>query len=534
MGIPFTANGQPSQVSPPKLILGLVIDGLTENWIQQNWDLLGEGGFKKILRNGVQYTQAEIPHMLSGSAPSLATLSTGTLPATHGIIADQWYNRLRREEIHPTENYLLQSIGSDGMPGKHGPEKLLATTFGDQLILRTNGKSRVVSLAIQPQNSILMGGHGRMGCYWYDKRSGQWITSSAYQQELPVWLQEFNSKKSSDLYIGQDWNLILSESMYQSCMPDANPFETGYTGGFKTFPYKMNRIRRESMDRDYGVLTQSPFGNTMLVDLALAAVNGERLGEDHYPDLMMISFSSVYQIARLFGSDSREVLDAMLRLDMDIQHLLYQTEETVGRNQLLVILTSTHGMVRDPDYAKYLGLPNGYFRYRNAMALLNSYLSAIFGEGVWIENYFRQQIYLNEAQLEKSDKPYHEVIESAARFLTKFEGVAFASPVDRLSNGLTPEPWSQLVHNSYHPDRSGDIILILQPGWMEDSGFDTDCLSPYPYDSRIPLIWYGWGLQSARINRKVNLRDVAPTLSYITGIPAPDAASGELMREVVK
>lgn len=519
---------------PPRLVVGIVVEGLPFDHIQQYWDRFGEGGFKKLIRQGIYYTETELPYMLAGKGVSEATLSTGTMPSIHGIVAEKWYNRLRREEVDPTYDYTVQTIGGTGQNGKHSPHQLLATTLGDVLYLSNSRSSKVVSIALEPASSILLGGHLISGSYWFDYRTGNWITSSAYRAELPDWVTNFNSRRTGDLYLTRDWNLLLAETRYQECVPDENGFETGFFGEHRTFPYRMNRLKRASMNRDYSVIGMTPFGNTLTLDFAMAALEGEELGQDDHTDLLTIGLSAGYQLARWFGPDTREYVDILLRLDMDLQHLLFVLEEKVGKDQLLVYLVSTHGMARDPDYARALNHPNGYFRYRNAMALLNSYLGALYGDGVWVESYMNHQVYLNEKQIEESDVSYRTILEEATRFLTHFEGVAFANPTDRISYGTVPEPWGTLAQNNYHPDRSGDIILILEPGWIVEGNFDTDCQSPYLYDRHIPLIWYGWDLQPSRVNRTVQITDIAPTLSAIMGIPKPSASTGSVLTEVVK
>ncbi|MCD6332567.1 MAG: alkaline phosphatase family protein, partial [Bacteroidales bacterium] len=518
---------------PPRLIVGIVVDGLPKNWMNRFHAYFSTGGFQKLVNRGVYYTEAEIPFMLSGKGPAQASISTGALPFTHGIVAEKWYNRLRREEVSPTYDFTVHSIGSEGQKGKQSAARLLVPTVGDILTLESESASKVISIGFDPESSILLGGHHINASYWFDTRTGKWITSSAYKKQLPGWVKDFNSRKSGDLYLSRDWNLLLADNQYHICLPDDNPFETGFFGHYHTFPYRMNRLRRESMSRDYTVIGNSPYGNTLTVDFALSAVMGEKLGKDDDTDLLLIDFSSNYAIARRFGSGSREVMDALLRLDMDLQHLLYILEEQTGQNRLLVFLTSTHGMARDPDQARSLNLPGGYFRYRNAMALLNSYLSALYGDGVWVDNYIGQQIYLNETQIDQAKISYDAIIRHAARFLTHFEGVSFAIPMQQMSNGTVSEPWSSMAHHTFHPDRSGDIILILKPGWIDESEYDTDCLSPYPYDTKIPLIWYGMNLQPQRINRPVSLIDIAPTLSAILHIPKPDGASGAILPEIV-
>jgi arylsulfatase A-like enzyme len=227
-----------------------------------------------------------------------------------------------------------------------------------------------------------------------------------------------------------------------------------------------------------------------------------------------------------------EVADALLRLDMDIQRLIYQVEEWIGKENVLIFLTSTHGTAPDPDYSRAIKLPGGFFRYHNAMALLNSYLSAIYGEGNWIDSYVDRQVYLNEALIDQRKESFQVIQDQASRFLTHFEGVARALPSDRLVGGALTQTWGDLFQNSYQPDRTGDIMIILQPGWIEEDNHDTDSGSPYAYDRQVPLVWYGWRVKPALIDRPVSILDIAPTIARSIMIDRPEASTGTPLTEI--
>jgi hypothetical protein len=365
-------------------------------------------------------------------------------------------------------------------------------------------------------------------------QSGNWITSSQYANTLPSWVTSFNSRNSVNEYLTRDWDLLLADILYSSCPPDDNDLETGYFNQFKTFPFKLSRIRKESLGQDNEILGMMPFGNTLSTEFASAAIIEEELGKDDQTDLLWICYSAINQITKLFGPDSREVADALLRLDMDIQRLLYQIEETVGKEKTLVFFTSTHGSCMDPDYSKALNLPGGFFRYQNAVALLNSYLSAIYGEGNWVEYYRLHQLYLNETLIDQKNLSFTIIQDQAARFLTHFDGVARAIPADRMLSGAVTSPWGNLVQNSYNPDRTGDLILILQPGWIEEENTDSDSRSPYSYDTHVPLTWYGWKIPKQTINRPVTVLDIAPTLSHLLNISSPSGATGKMLYDLNK
>ena len=528
-------TGQVPADKPP-LVVGIVVDGLKYESIERYWNLFGEGGIKKQIKQGTSFSDASVPFMLADAGSSHASISTGAPPAINGIVAENWFSRLRQEQVNCTKDFLAKAVGNSSAngSGRHSASQLLANTIGDQLILATDYKGKVVSVSMRPEPAILLEGHLPGSAYWFDSPTGNWITSSQYAGTLPDWVTRFNARRSADHYMTRDWELTLAENLYSGCPPDDNGLETGYFNQFKTFPYRLNRIRKESLGQDNEILGMMPFGNTLTTDFAITAMIEEGLGKDPVTDLLWVSYTALYQVTRLFGPDSREVADALLRLDADIQRLLYQIEETVGKDKALIVLTSSHGACMDPDYSKALNLPGGFFRYRNAMTLLNSYLSAIYGDGNWVENYINQQVYLNETLIDQKKLPFAIIQDQASRFLTHFDGVARAVSADRLLTGDVTSPWGELMQNSYHADRTGDLIVILEPGWIEEENSDSDSRSPYPYDTHVPLIWYGAKTPKQTIHRPVTVLDIAPTLAHLIGIPPPSGSTGKLLIELVR
>lgn len=518
----------------PALMVGIVIDGMRYDWIERYWNLFGEGGIKKLVKQGSSYTDASIPFLFADVGSSHASISTGAPPAIHGIVSENWYNRLRSVQENCTRDFLAKAVGTNNGNGKHSANQLLANTIGDQIILSSDYKAKVISVSFRAEPAILLEGHLPGAAYWFDTPSGNWITSSQYANSLPEWVRNLNDRKSADHYLTRDWELLLADNLYSGCPPDDNDLETGYYNQFKTFPYKLSRIRRESLGQDNEILGMMPYGNTLTTDFAISTLLEEGLGKDQATDLLWISYTAINQITKLFGPDSREVADALLRLDMDIQRLIYQVEESLGKDKALIFLTSTHGSSMDPDYSRALNLPGGFFRYRNAVSLLNSYLSVMHGDGNWVESYVKHQLYLNETLIDQRNLSFTVIQDQASRFLTHFEGIARAISADRLIQGEVTSPWGDLLQNSYNPDRTGDIILILQPGWIEEENTDSDSGSPYTFDTHVPLVWYGWKIPKQTICRPVTLLDIAPTLSNLLNISAPTGSTGKILYDLIK
>lgn len=509
----------------PKLVVGVVSDPMGYNWIEKYWEYLGEDGLKKLFEQGASFEYADLNHYLAGTGPSHASLSTGSTPSLHGIIADSWYNRLEQKETQSTEDYQTNTVGSNSNHGKHSPRQLLTPTIGDALKSSIPG-SKVISISMKPDASILMAGRLADGCYWFDPSSGNWITSSAYSESIPNWLSNINNKSRPDELISEKWDLYLSESSYSNCRPDNQEFEIGFYEGMSTFPYKMEKLKKASLNQDYEILLYTPGGNKLTTETAIAAIYNERLGMDDDPDLLMISYSAISALVNRFGPESREVMDAVLRLDGDIGWLLTVLEEHVGKENVVLFFTSTHGSSWNVDYAASKGLPAGRFRSRNAIALTNSYLSALYGENMWVESYVNQQLYLDQTLVDQNEISLPEIQEKAARFLNQFEGIASALPTDRMINASIINPEGSIIQNSFYPSRSGDISIILKPGWIEDGNKVADFTSRYPYDTRIPLVWWGMDISKKSIPEKAKIQDISTTLFRILRITHPISGMG--------
>lgn len=509
----------------PALIVTIVVDPLPASWIEQMTDQMGSGGIKKLLLQGSVFSNAHTGQILSNRSSSISSISTGAPPSVHGVVGMTWYDRLRKEEISSTEDYQIRSMTEYGHRAKHSAHQLLVTSFGDQLKNNTEGK--VISICLEPDGAILGGGHQTDGTYWFDSHSGRWISNAKFVTSIPQWVIDFNNNNHPDQYLTQEWDLLSGSSQYPNAVLDNSPFEIGLFGSKTTFPYKLKRLTRNSTEGEYEILRHTPFGNTMTTDFTIAALHNEKLGQTESTDYLNITFTAFEKIISLYGYESQEAVDALLRLDLEIQHLLYILEENVGRDNILIIFTSTHGISWNTDLATSRNLPAGRFRSRNSIALLNSYLSAIYGENYWIENYLNQQIYLDQTLIDQNKIPIEDIQEKAARFMIQFHGVSDAFTANQLSSAKVINPKGSIYQNAFHSNRSGDILLILKPGWIEDENFVCNHLSPYPYDQKIPLILWGGSVSSKTIKEQVQLTDIAPSLSELTGIPLPNGCNGQ-------
>ncbi|HLN21449.1 MAG TPA: alkaline phosphatase family protein [Bacteroidales bacterium] len=521
----------------PRLVVGIVVEQLKYDQLETLRDKLGEGGIRTLINEGTYFKNASFDYMLTQSSPGHATISTGAEPASHGITSDSWYVPLRNELINSTRDMSVNPVGGSFESGLHSPANLQASTFSDELVMASKSRSKVFSVGMNQHSAILTAGHSANAAYWFDNTTGTWMTSTYYISALPSWVESFNSMKYAETYLGGSWDRVRPVSNYSDCLPDSNKFEYGIDGQ-NYFPYDLKKIRARwgaGTKKDFSLIRETPYSNTLTSEFALELIKHEKLGKDDITDFISICYSSTDNIGHRFGPSSVEMADAFFRLDDDISKLLKYLNDSIGKKNILVYFTSSHGISEIPDLLKASRIPSGYFLQNQALQLLRSYLNAVYGEGDWVKGYSEKQIFLNRTLIEDARLSLDEVQKKVARFLVQFNGVAAAYPYSAFEANDFNNGNLKRIINNFSPQRSGDIIVVLNPGWVEKDGdFVTNHNSPYEYDSHVPLIWYGWTVNRATVTRGVNMTDIAATLSSLCRIPFPNACTGEPMTELFR
>ncbi len=535
----FKISGQGAYLPPdkPRLVIGIVVEQLRYDLLEKFRDRLSENGIKRLINEGTYYRNASFQYILTQGAPGFATISTGTEPAFHGITSDNWYVPLKNELIYCTNDVSVNPVGGSYEAGLHSPVNLMASTFSDELRMATKGKSKVFAVGIKEYASILSAGHSADGAFWFDNTTGTWMSCTYYMKSLPFWVQEFNGMKYSDTFLNYTWSMYRPRDYYADCMPDSNKHEAGLFGQ-NYFPYDLRKLRTKSgkaSRQDFSLLRETPFADHLTTDFAIKLIEKEGLGKDDITDYLSICYSSTEYIGHRFGPSSVEMADALLRLDHQIETLLTYLNDNIGKRNILVYFTSAHGVSEIPTILESNRIPSGYFRQNQALQLLRSYLNAVFGEGNWVKGYSEKQIYLNRVLIEDAKIPIEEIQKRVARFMVQFSGVTTAYPYSAFEANDFSNGNLRRIINNFSPQRSGDVIVILNPGWVEKDGEDvTNHNSPYDYDSHVPLIWYGWTVNRATVTRKINMTDIATTLSSLCKVPNPNAASGEPLVELFR
>jgi len=525
-------KSQNQLVKPPKLVVGIVIEEMRYEMLLRYWDSFGEKGFKKIINGGAFCTQVHHNYLITENAVGQAGIVTGTYPSYHGIISNEWYDKLKDVIVKSADETGFEMIEGRLSSGTYTPRNLLTSTIGDELKLATNDSSKVISISMNPISSVISGGRLADYSFWLNNKDGNWVSGNYYSDSLPVWVGEFNLKGFQDVYMRKNWASMHSLSNnYKNSLPDDSDFEIGFRNYRYTFPYDLSYLQRRS--GNYKYLKFTPFGNTYTKDFAITSIINEELGKDEFTDFLNISFSASNYSGELFGPRSVEIEDVFLRLDKDLEHLIGFLDSEIGIENVLIYITSDRGVSDVPEYLEYKKQNAGVFDGNKAVALLNSYLSVLYQDGEWIKSYYSRQIYFNQSLVDQTGVDLEELQKKVANFMVQFSGVANAIPATVINSTNFESGINRKIQNSFHQKRSGDVIINLEPGWIEKNGYVTKSGSGYNYDTHVPLIWFGWKVSNKRIDIPLEIIDIAPTVAWILKITSPNASIGNPIYSII-
>ena len=528
LGNVFSQTRIPSE--KPKLVVGIIIENMRSEYLTLYANKFGKGGFRKLINEGTYFKNTEFDYLITQSGPGVTSMMTGCSPSVHGIVANFWYDRIKNEFVDCCFDKNAKITGSNVYTGNVSPSQILTSSFTDELISYSMSKSKVVSISPDYRAAVLAGGHMANSAYWFDAKSGDWVTSSYYMQTLPLWVNDFNIKNLPETYILNEWNTSLPIENYTESLPDENKYEKGFIKDKITFPYNLEKLYKEKSD--FSFLMQTPYGNTLTKDFALDAIVKLELGKDDNPDVLMISFSAFREIEAIFGPKSVELEDAYIKFDKEIEHLLSFIDTEIGRENSLLFITSDCNGMPNQEYLSDNKFPVNSFDAGKSTVLLKAYLNAVYGAGDWVLKYDNRQIYLNRPLIEDAGLSLAEVSEKTVQLLLQMSGVTKAiSATDLQRFDYTSGVFSE-IQNSYYPKRSGDVFIFLEPGWTENN---TGSLNSKSYKSDpVPLIWYGWKVKRGIYNRKISITDIAPTISGFLDIPYPNGCEGSIIPELLE
>ncbi|MEO7923178.1 MAG: alkaline phosphatase PafA [Chitinophagaceae bacterium] len=525
----YSAQAQQS-VQRPKLVVGIVIDQMRWDYLYRYYDRYdNNGGFKRMLNLGFTCENTLIPYAPTVTACGHSSIYTGSVPAISGITGNFWWDREQMRSVYCTEDKSVNTVGSSSALGKMSPRNMLVTSICDELRLATNFKSKVIGISIKDRGGILPAGHSANAAYWYDNTVGSWISSTYYMTELPRWAVDFNAQKLVDKYYLQGWNLLYPATTYVQSTADEKSYETKPFGN--KFPYDL----KSYTGKDYTKIAATPMGNTLTAEFAKAAVTNEQLGADNITDFLAVSFSSPDYIGHSFGPNSMEAEDGFLRLDKELGDLLSFLDKKVGKDQYTVFLSADHGVAQIPEYMKENKLPGGRVFMAVLVTELNKTLATQFKVSNIVVSDDNYQLHLNHPSLDSAKLNEKEVIDWIVGYLSSEPGIARVFALSELNTVPLPATIRKMLNNGYYPRRNGEIQVILQPGYIDAFGSTGTTHGLWnPYDTHIPLLWYGWGVKQGKTNRETYMTDIAPTIAAMLHIQMPSGSTGQVIMEAMK
>ncbi len=499
-----------AQTERPRLLLLISVDQLRYDYLER---LRSEfrGGLGRLLREGVSFDNAFHAHAVTTTGPGHASLATGTYPSRSGIVNNQWFDRRSGEVVNCVEDPDAEALDSR-QPGR-SPRRLLVDTLADW-VAAADSESRVFGASRKDRSAVLPAGHRADGAFWYDSDNGQFVTSTHYMDSYPEWMRKFRERRWPDQFFGTAWTpLPVSREVARQAR-----FEELSHGDFADrFPRVLGGLSLAPDGYYYSRFGASPLMDQYLAEFARALIEGEDLGGDGSLDVLTLSFSALDSVGHEFGPNSPEVLDTLLRLDATLGELLEFVDRRVGPGRTVVALSADHGVVPLPEYQARSRLPGTRFRTEDVLCFQRAAraLEKRYGQDEW----FLRGFYLNYEAIGRRNLLRSEVEAALAASLEQCEAVQQVWTRTRLEDPATDEDsFGRLYRNSFHPERSADLLPQWKEFWLTYSGRGTSHGSPYDYDRHVPLVLSVPGLSPRRIADPVETVDLAPTLASLLGL----------------
>lgn len=536
------ANAQKTKTPPtnlanngkPKLVVGIVVD-------QMRWDYVNkfkpffksQSGFMHFINEGATCDNTLIPYVPTVTACGHTCAYTGSVPALHGIAGNMWYDNVKQKSVYCVEDASVQTVGSsNNAAGQMSPLNVWTTTIGDELKLATNFKSKVIGVSLKDRGAIIPAGHAADAAYWYDTKTGNFISSTYYAPSLPTWLTNYNNSHPVDSLYSKGWKLSLAKTVYENnCDGDENAYEaTPFGKEAKAFPYDFNSF----IGKDYSKITTTPQGNNLVIEVAKQALLNEHLGADSITDLLAVSFSSPDYIGHSFGPNSWETLDGYVKLDELLADFFAFLDKQVGKDNYTVFLTADHAVANIPGFAKKHNLPGDTYddgAVKNDIVAclnannLNPKLVSFVGE---------YNIYFNHPLMDSLHISQSSLVTLISNYLEKKPAVLQVVEARNAANAPLPSFARERIINGFNAQRGGDLVLVTKSGVVDGYPTGTSHGVLYNYDAHIPFLLVGNGIKHTAVKSQTYMTDIAPTISTLLGIQMPSGNIGQPVLEVLK
>ena len=520
-----------TSISRPKLVVGLVIDQMRWDYLYRYYNRYGKGGFRRLMQQGYNFQNTFIPFVPTVTAPSHTSIYSGSVPAITGIVGNDWIENNTGKLMYCSKDDSVKSVGTTSSEGRMSPKNMLVTTIADELRMATNFRSRTFGIAMKDRGGIFPAGHNANAAYWFEDASGNWITSTYYMNNLPNWVKDFNARRYPDKYMSNNWNLLYpAESYIQSTVDDKLFEKTLPLETTRTFPHSY----KNAIGKNYYSFRVNPFGNNFTLDFASALIKNEKLGKTPETDMLCISLSSTDYIAHRFGPNSMEVEDCYLRLDKEIEKFLNMLDAQVGKGNYLLFLTADHGSSNVPGFMQENKLPGGNLNAKLMIPEMNKMLKQQFKADSIVKKIYNYQVYFDYPLLDSLKLNKEAIKISVLNFLLAKPEVMHAFDYLQFDKLVLPAKIKEMYAKGYFRTRNGDIQFMLKPQYQDVDWSGAEHATWYPYDTHIPLIFFGWNISSGKTYREVYMTDIAPTVSAMLSIQMPSGSIGSVLTEVVK
>jgi predicted AlkP superfamily pyrophosphatase or phosphodiesterase len=539
-------------------VLLIAVDQFRYDYLERFGDLFGPNGFRRLMRDGASWTQSNYDHMPTYTAPGHGTMMTGAYPAESGIIGNEWLDRATGKRITSVTDDSVKLLGGNPTDPAASPSRLMASTVGDELRLATNDRAKVIGISVKDRSAILPAGRHANAAYWFNWLTGTMVSSTYYFPQLPAWVTNFNNSKPADKFFGAKWERLLPVDEYLKRAGPDNPkwedVSNAWTPDTNTFPHTITGGVTAPGQKFYTALDYTPFTNDILVSFAEDAIVDEKLGEDDDTDVLTVSFSANDYVGHRFGPYSQEVMDVTLRTDRNIATLLDFVDSHIGLANTLVAFTADHGVSPIPEHAAAMGVGGGRIPFATVMGTIQSAISArynpqgkkpdptadyllMFQEGnTWRQWFINNNIYFNYDALKRDGVDVEEFSQVVIRAALSVPGIARCFSRLQLLRGATSvtDPIERRALHGFYPARSGDVVMVAEPYKYIAETITATHGSPYSYDTHVPTIIMGTGVNPGRYLEAATPADIAPTLSALLRITAPSNSTGRVLVEALK
>lgn len=522
-----TASAQQSNaaaIERPKLVVGIVVDQMRWDYLYRYQKRYTDGGFKRLLGEGISCENTMIPYVPSVTAIGHTCIYTGSVPSIHGIAGNNFVKDGKK--VYCTDDDSVKPVGTTSETGLMSPRNLWTSTIGDEMKIASNGRAKVVGVALKDRASILPAGHNPDGAFWFDDQTGCFITSSYYMDRLPKWVEAFNGKRLPEQYLSQKWNTLYPKNTYAESTTDENEYENGIREGVKaTLPLNLPALYKKY---GYGIIRNTPFGNSLTLDMAKAAIDGEQLGADDETDLLAVSCSSTDYIGHQVGTHAIETEDMYLRLDKAIADFLAYLDSKVGKGNYLVFLSADHGAMNNAAFLQDCHIPAGSWDASATAKKLNHVLAKEYPEaGDIVKTVMNYQVFFNRDVIKSKQLDFDNIKQTVINQLKEDTSVLYACDMAKASTESIPEEVKFRIINGYNRERSGDVVIVLKPNFYAHGMKGTDHGAWNSYDTHIPLVFMGWGIKHGATTKQTFMTDIAPTIAAMLHVQAPNGCVGK-------